>query len=71
MKPHHTIETLQSILRDHVNYPDSICNHATGGNPLDREKTITSLIIDLSNRKLLAASGNPCEADYDLYELSA
>lgn len=71
MKSHHTIETLQSILRDHVNYPDSICNHATGGNPLDREKTITSLIIDLSNRKLLAASGNPCEADYDLYELSA
>jgi hypothetical protein len=23
----HTVKTLQTILQDHVNYPDSICNH--------------------------------------------
>jgi isopenicillin-N N-acyltransferase like protein len=67
---HHTINSLQAILRDHMNFPDSICNHAKEGNPLDREMTITSLVIDLTNRQMHASWGNPCENLYNTYQLS-
>ena len=66
----HSIETLQAIQRDHVNFQDSICNHAIDEDkPLDREKTITALLFDLSERKLYATWGNPCEHEYYTYEL--
>ena len=39
----HTIKSLQTIQKDHINYPDSICNHDVVGEALDREKTITAL----------------------------
>lgn len=61
----HSLETLQAIQRDHIDYPDSICNHINEvENPLDREKTITALIIDLTNRQIHATWGNPCENSY-------
>jgi isopenicillin-N N-acyltransferase-like protein len=66
----HSYESLRSILRDHVNFPDSICNHAENDlDPLDREKTITGLIMDLSERKLFATWGNPCHNEYHEYSL--
>ena len=57
---HHTIDSLKEITRDHVNYPDSICRHHTDGSPLDREKTIVSMIMDLTHREIHATWGNPC-----------
>lgn len=66
----HTVKTLQTIQRDHVNYQDSICNHAMDElDPLDREKTICSLVMDLTNRQLHAAWGNPCQSVYHTYQL--
>jgi isopenicillin-N N-acyltransferase like protein len=66
----HTVETLQSILMDHVNYPDSVCNHIDQRDkPLDREKTITSLVFDLTEGRLHASWGNPCENVYHTYQL--
>lgn len=66
----HDLESIKVILRDHVNYQDSICNHAVDDQrPLDREKTITSLIMDLTTRTLYAAWGNPCESEYFAYQL--
>jgi isopenicillin-N N-acyltransferase like protein len=64
----HTRESLTNILSDHVNHPDSICNHAVVGDPLDREKTVCSLVMDLTERCLYAAWGNPCENEYYLYQ---
>jgi isopenicillin-N N-acyltransferase-like protein len=64
----HTLESLTQILKDHVNYPDSICNHATIGDPLDREKTVCSLVMDLTERRMFAAWGNPCENEYHMYQ---
>lgn len=61
----HTIKSLQAIQRDHVNHPDSICNHAEDFiNPLDREKTICSLVMDLTARVMHIAWGNPCQNPY-------
>ncbi len=65
----HTVESLQAIQKDHVNRPDSICNHSDGGQPLEREKTITALVIDPVNRQIHAAWGNPCENVYTTYQL--
>ena len=67
----HTINSMQDVLKDHINLPDSICNHAVVGDPLDREKTICSLVMDLTERKLYACWGNPCQNDYIEYTLKS
>lgn len=69
--PKHTIKTMQSIQMDHMNYPDSICNHAVEGDPLDRENTIMALIMDLNERQMMASWGNPCCNAYHTYTLNA
>lgn len=68
--PLHSLQTLAAIQRDHVNYPNSICNHSIfEQNPLDREKTINALIMDLTEKTLHLAWGNPCRNQYYTYSL--
>ena len=68
----HTIKTLQAIQKDHVNLPNSICNHATEwSDPLDREKTINAMVIDLTAREMHICWGNPCQNAYHTYHLDA
>lgn len=67
----HTIKTLQAIQKDHVSYPDSICNHSTVGDPLDRQKTITAMTIDLTQREMHVTCGNPCQNMFSTYHLDA
>jgi len=67
----HTIKTLLAIQKDHVNLPNSICNHNIAGiDPLDREKTINALVIDLTAREMHIAWGNPCQNTYHTYHLN-
>jgi isopenicillin-N N-acyltransferase-like protein len=69
--PQHTVRTLQAIQKDHINYPDSICNHVDqNDSPLDREKTITAMLIDVTKRQIHATWGNPCENTYTTYQLA-
>jgi isopenicillin-N N-acyltransferase-like protein len=66
----HTHDSLKTILRDHVNFPDSICNHDMDEiDPRDREKTINSLIMDLNDRTISIAWGSPCKNEYHTYRL--
>ena len=66
----HSIKTLQSIQKDHVNFSNSICNHAVDDHdPLDREKTINAMVIDLTAREMHIAWGNPCQNSYHTYHL--
>ena len=68
----HNIKSLQAIQKDHVNVPNSICNHnIAGSDPLDREKTINALVIDLTSREMHIAWGNPCQNIYHTYHLDA
>lgn len=70
--PLHTIKSLKSIQRDHINFPNSICNHAIEDEiPMDREKTINALVIDLSARVMHIAWGNPCESAYHTFYLES
>jgi isopenicillin-N N-acyltransferase-like protein len=66
----HSVKSLQAIQRDHVNFPNSICNHAVEDLvPMDREKTINALVIDLTARAIHMAWGNPCENQYHTFYL--
>lgn len=65
-----TIKSMESILQDHVNYPDSICNHSIFDVvPFDREKTIVSMVMDLTARKMVLSWGSPCSNQYHNYEM--
>jgi len=66
----HTPETFQSILADHVNHPRSICNHSVPeDSPLDRQKTICSMVMDLTALQMHFCWGSPCDNDYQVYPL--
>jgi len=66
----HSIQSLQDILSDHVNYPNSICRHiAEDDHSVDSEKTINALVIDLTAREMHLAWGNPCQNEYAVYQL--
>jgi isopenicillin-N N-acyltransferase-like protein len=68
----HTIKSLQAIQKDHVNLPNSICNHAIEWtDALDREKTINAMVIDLTAREMHICWGNPCQNAYHTYHLNA
>lgn len=66
----HSMKTLEAILQDHVNYPDSICNHSIFDiDPLDREKTIVSMVMDLTASQMSVAWGNPCKNGYHTFNV--
>ena len=68
--PLHSVKSLQAIQRDHINFPNSICNHAVDDPlPLDREKTVSALVMDLTSRAMHLAWGNPCENQYHTFYL--
>jgi len=57
----HSIQTIQSMLADHENYPHSICQHAPAADSTTSQtKTIVSLVMDLGERKMAYSLGNPC-----------
>jgi isopenicillin-N N-acyltransferase-like protein len=65
-----TVESLQALLRDHVNWPDSVCMHPDPADPShEQEQTLVSLVMDLTERKMWAAPGPPCESEYVMYRL--
>lgn len=70
--PKHTLKSLQDIQRDHINFPSAICNHVDlETDPLDREKTVNAMVIDLTSRAMHIAWGNPCVNTYHTYYLNA
>ncbi|MCW3982111.1 MAG: C45 family peptidase [Candidatus Bathyarchaeota archaeon] len=65
-----TVASIANILSDHVNHPNSICRHIEESDaPLERYKTIFSIIIDVSHLKALICHGNPCVGEYKEYKL--
>lgn len=62
--------TLQSILRDHVNRPSSICRHLDQrSHALERLQTNASIVMDLSDGAMLICKGQPCEDQYQIERL--
>ena len=66
----HTVNSLQAIQKDHINYPNSICNHVEQDlDPLDREKTVNAIVMDLTAKAMHIAWGNPCMNVYHTFHL--
>lgn len=60
-----SLSDLQGILRDHFNAPEGICTHPDLNEPeIDQFMTVTSIIMDLTERKMHLAAGNPCKSPY-------
>jgi isopenicillin-N N-acyltransferase-like protein len=65
-----SLKSLQAILADHVNYPQSICCHTeTGDTPIERQQTIASLLMDLTSQTMHVAWGTPCRSEYHAFRL--
>jgi isopenicillin-N N-acyltransferase like protein len=68
----HTVKTLEAIQRDHLNYPNSICDHPEDDLvPLDRQKTINALVMDLTAKAMHFVWGNPCTNNYHIFYLES
>ena len=61
-----TEDYIQECLRDHENHPHSICNHHVAGNCV----TIASILYCVDKGYAWIAWGNPCENEYEKYELN-
>lgn len=65
-----TVNSLKSILADHVNKPGSICRHADPGlHPLDESETIFSVVFDLTKLEAHICKGKPCKGTYSKLSL--
>jgi isopenicillin-N N-acyltransferase-like protein len=59
------VADLMAALRDHGNYPDSICRHGDERDPVPgRMETSVSLVMDLTARRLWLTHGPPCASEY-------
>ena len=62
------LETLEGILADHENKPDSICLHVNSAKPRPKqERTLDSMIFVPERKEAWIAHGNPCEAGFEKY----
>lgn len=63
-------DALPGILRDHEEYPDSICRHVNPSLPhAERYQTVVSIIMDLHAGEMQAAAGPPCTHAYEEYQV--
>lgn len=64
------IETFKEILRDHYNWPNSICRHEDPRLHPDLQlKTLASIIMDLNDGSMRVSNGPPCEEEYSKVEI--
>jgi 6-phosphogluconate dehydrogenase, C-terminal domain/NAD binding domain of 6-phosphogluconate dehydrogenase len=62
-----SVGDLQSSLRDHDNFPDSVCRHEHPDDPRETCTTVISAIMDLEDRARWLTDGPPCERQYATY----
>jgi len=64
------LQTCMSFLRDHVNYPHSICYHpGDDPDPTQRWLTLDSWISIPSKKEFWIAHGFPCESEFKKFSL--
>jgi len=65
-----SVGDVEAALRDHDDFPDSICRHENPDDPPEeRYISVTSVILDLDERCLRLTDGPPCEHQYADYSL--
>jgi len=65
------VKYLTTILSDHVNRPNSICNHVDSKlPPNERDKTLYATIVDLTRLEMMVCWGNPCEGRFEKHSFA-
>ena len=65
-----SVADVQACLRDHDNFPDSVCRHIHPDDPPEEAcPTVVSVVMDLEERALWLSDGQPCEHVYERYAL--
>jgi isopenicillin-N N-acyltransferase like protein len=65
------VGTAAAILADHGNFPTAICCHPDlDEEEVERGATIVSVAMELEDRRLWIAAGNPCTTPYREHDLS-
>ncbi len=60
------LKTIKNVLKDHFGHPDSICRHRDERlHENEQWETLTSMMIDLTEGKILYTSGPPCSHRYE------
>jgi isopenicillin-N N-acyltransferase like protein len=63
--PELSVSTFQEVLGDHAGYPYGVCCHPDNRLDLnDQDSTIASVVMDLEDKTLWLADGNPCSNPY-------
>jgi isopenicillin-N N-acyltransferase like protein len=66
-----SLEDMRQLLCDHADHPFGICAHPDPrAHRYNQGATIASVLMDLTAGHLWYAAGNPCQAPYDLFELT-
>ncbi len=66
------VAMMQELFADHFSTPKSICAHPDDADPEpNRTTTVTSAILDLTNRVLYATDGPPCRNPWGVFRLAA
>jgi isopenicillin-N N-acyltransferase like protein len=65
------VDHIMAGLKDHFSYPSSICLHPDERPSGRQGSTISAVVIDLKQRRLLATDGPPCGAPLQKFELAA
>lgn len=65
-----TVEQAKAALRDHDNHPHSICRHANEDPATGFWVSVFSVVIEAATGRMHASRGNPCENDYETYQLN-
>lgn len=65
-----TLEVLFDFLRDHTNYPNSICRHADPKDPPElKGRSLDGFVMAPGKGEMWIAHGNPCENEFIKYLL--
>lgn len=64
------LETLKQTLRDHQDYPHSICRHANDHATTGFWVSVFSVIIEADAGRMHLSRGNPCTQPYEVYHLN-
>ncbi len=60
-----TAETLQTLFRDHFNFPKAICRHPDPAEPeVEQTATLACIVMDLTAGEMSLAVGEPCQANF-------
>lgn len=67
-----TVPILEQALALHANHPSGVCSHPDERlDPIEQSVTVASAIIDLDDRRMWIADGNPCTSSYRPVDYSA